>query len=173
MQGGHGGGGVGAPRGGQVAQQAQRRRQAFRAAAQIERQHPGLSQVQGGAHGLIVVGGDLGGVASGGLGAVDAGGGAAAAGVLAPQGGGAQGGVEGAGAGDAACIRGLLTGLDLHKPCADQLQPAEIVAVARLLEQPSQISAEFEHGAPSSRFGITRVIRGSSKQTQRRSKGSA
>ncbi|MNI99616.1 hypothetical protein D3C73_1587380 [compost metagenome] len=79
----------------------------------------------------------------------------------------------GTSAGDAPGIDALLTGLDLDQTDADQLQPAEIVAVARLLEQPSQISAEFEHSRPSSsRFGIARAILQTHKQTQRRPMGS-
>ncbi|MGH7019202.1 MAG: hypothetical protein ACREEY_04950, partial [Brevundimonas sp.] len=86
---------------------------------------------------------------------------------------GAQGRVMRAGAGDAAGVDGLLAGLDLDQTEADQLQPAEIVAVTRLLEQPSQISAEFEHHWPSSsRFGIAMAILQTHKQTQRRQMGS-
>ncbi|MNF15259.1 hypothetical protein D3C80_2177870 [compost metagenome] len=54
--------------------------------------------------------------------------------MLAPEGRGAQGRVMRAGAGDAAGVDRLLTGLDLDQTEADQLQPAEIVAIARLLE---------------------------------------
>ncbi|MNQ44082.1 hypothetical protein D3C85_578270 [compost metagenome] len=174
VQGGHRRGGVAAPGGRQGREQGQDGVQPGRFAAQVEGQHPALGQFQRGADGLIVVASVAGGVASGGLGPFQTGGCAAAAGVLAPQGRGAQGRLMRARTGDAAGVHRLLTRLDLDQAQADQLQPSEVVAVARLLEQPPQISAEFEHHWPSSsRFGIARAILSSLKQTQRRRMGSA
>src|SRR5690606_3081138 len=164
------------PRRRQVAQQVEGGGEAFRPAAKVEGQHGGGRQLQGGAHRLIAVGGVFGGVAAAAFGALQTAGGAAATRVLAPQGGGAQGGVKGAGARHAPGVGGLLARLDLDQAHADQLQPPKVVAVARLLEQPSEISAEFEHSPlsppASSRFGIKRMIPGSTKQTQRRWNGS-
>ncbi|MNY08453.1 hypothetical protein D3C86_1413090 [compost metagenome] len=86
VQGGDRRSGVAASRGGQGGQQGQDGVQPRGLAAQVKGQHPGLGQFQRGADGFIVIVGVASGVAGGGFRLVQAGRGAAATGVFAPQG---------------------------------------------------------------------------------------
>jgi dephospho-CoA kinase len=117
-----------------------------RIAAQVEPQQQHLGAVDGGQGALIVRGGGARKTIGGALGPIQAVARARAAGVLAPQRAGAAFGLEGSGAGDAAGVDGFAARLGVQQVHADQLDPAQILALARLVEQFAKVSAELEHG---------------------------
>ena len=116
-----------------------------RIAAQVEAQHQPLRLGAGGAGGLVVALGVADQAVGATVGAAQAVGRPAAAGVLAPQGGGADFGVEGAGAGDAARVGGLAPGLGGQEIDPDQFDPAQILALTSLGEEFAKITTELEH----------------------------
>ncbi len=123
--------------------------QGRRAAEQVEAQKMDGRGLDRGGGGLVRAGGVTGGVRRGGAGALQADPAAGAARVLAPEGGRAHPAVERPGRRHPSRVDALAPGLDLNQIRADQLQPAEVLAFASLLEQLSQIAAEFKHARSS------------------------
>ena len=124
----------------------QRRGQLLGAAEQVEAQEVNLARFNRGRRRLVGGGRMARGVRGRARCPVKAGPASGAPGVLAPQGRSPHPAVEGMGAGHPPGLDAQGLGFGRDQIGADQLQPAQIVALACLFEQLSQVPAEFEHG---------------------------